>query len=75
MASFHVLCQNKYVDRFSVKSVSVRVEPDAGLSEDALRAMAPIGVFSNGGGAAMDGNFFVSNRDSAALLSATAIWL
>lgn len=75
MASFHVVCQSKYVDRFSVKSVSVRVEPGAGLPEDVLREMAPIGVCSNGGDAAKEGDFSVSNRGSAAPLRATASWL
>jgi len=75
MASFHVLCKNIYVERSAVKWLSVRVEPGAGLPEDVLRARAPIGVCRNGGGAAKEGDFSVSNRGSAAPLGATAIWL
>ena len=51
------------------------VEPGAGLPENASRAMAPTGVFSDGGVAAMDGEARVSDGGSPAPLRATEIWL
>ena len=51
----------------------MRIEPGAGLPEDASRAMAPTGVFRDGGVAAMDGDAGVSDSGCPAPLSASEI--
>ena len=73
MLSFHVLCalcKNTYVERFAARWLPLCVAPDAGLPEDASRAMAPTGVFSDGGVAA-DGGAGISNSGCPGPLSAS----